>query len=182
MLDTIFYFGCGATRAARLVAAIIGKPVSQLAGRPGVLQDYILAVQRLDQVPDVVAAGSAVPVSPQALLRANWDEGFESYVIIPKPGGRVAGIIWELTPDERARMAAWELVDFGWYQPAQGQAVTADGKTVAIVTEKMGDGQAIDREADGLDYETWLQPPEKFRRIAEEARRKYNEALHRRIA
>jgi hypothetical protein len=175
MIEVVRYFGYGANRDPKMIAAITGKKVSELSGQPGVLLDFDIAVQALDQVPDVVAEDSPVPKSPREMVKKNWPESFTSYVIQHAIGGRVAGTIWELTPDDRERVRDWELIDFGWYQDTVGVAEAADGTRVDIVTEQLGPGQQVSYAVDGMNYSTWLNSVEDFEAIAAIARQEYDE-------
>lgn len=177
MAEQVFYFGYGANRDPRMVAAITGVPQVELKGTPATLGGYKLAVQRLDQVPDLVLQDAPVPISPRGVLHANWGDDFASYVIVPHPEGRVAGMVWELTPEQRERIRDWELVDFGWQQSCEAQVQDREGRRITVVTERLGANEDIDREVDGMHYETWLADPEKFEAIAEQARREYDERM-----
>ncbi len=162
MEEKILYFGFGANRDPRMMVAITGN--ENLVGRPGVLIGYKLCVQRLDQIPDPA----------RTKIRASgWLDTFESYTIREALEGEVHGIIWELTPQERELVRDWELIDFGWQRDIYTVAFTEDGQALDIQTEGLRKGQEIDREVDGENYETWLEPPEDFERIAIKAREEY---------
>ncbi len=175
MSETVQYFGYGANRHPRMIAAITGKLVSELVGKPGILEGFSLAIQSIDQVPDAVLDGAPAPISPQTLLRESWDDSFRSYVITPSIDGHVSGTIWELTTDDRERVRDWELIDFGWYKDTKGVAVTTDGQHIPIITEQLGDNQAVIQDVDGSDYETWLNPVEQFEAVAAKARHEFDE-------
>jgi len=160
-----------------MMAAITGVHKDRLKGTPATLEGYKLAVQRLDQVPNTISQEAPAPVSPRDLLKESWDDDFTSYVIEPDPEGRVSGVIWELTLDERERVRDWELIDFGWYKDCEGQATDAEGRSISVITERLGDHQMVDREVDGMHYETWLNAPERFEIVAEKARQEYDERL-----
>lgn len=177
MTKKVLYFGYGANRDARMIAAILGKPAEQLAGRPAVLQDYQLGIQGLDQIPDTIMINAPEPISPRQILRNVWGDGFESYVIEYRPGSKVTGTIWELTPEERERVRDWELLDYGWYEDCEGKAIAEDGSEIDVITEKTRNNQVLGREVDGMDYETWLAEPEKFESIAERVRQEYDARL-----
>ena len=177
MTNKVLYFGYGANRDPRMIAAIVGKHPDQLIGRPAVLQDYQLGIQGLEQIPDTVLAGAPDPVSPRQLLRNGWGDSFESYVIEYRPGSKVSGTIWELTTEERERVRDWELLDYGWYEDCEGKATSEDGYEIDVVTEKIRDDQVIGREVDGMNYETWLADPEKFEAIADRVRLEYDKRL-----
>ena len=175
MSELVSYFGYGANRDRRMMAAITGKPASKLVGYTGILKGFGLAIQNLDQVPATLSKDSELPISPQEILRDKWGEGFRSYVIFPKVGQGVIGTIWKLTPDERERVRDWELVG-DWYQDAVG-TVDTDNGSVDIITESLGNGQTYATEVNGIDYPTWLQPAAKFEVIAGLVRQEYDERL-----
>ncbi|TAH32885.1 gamma-glutamylcyclotransferase [Candidatus Saccharibacteria bacterium] len=177
MTDTVLYFGYGANRDAAMIARVLGKAESELVGYPGVLDGYELAIQRLDQVPDSVSPTAPVRISPRNLLQESWSSDFRSYGIRRNPASKVAGTVWELTPDERERIRDWELIDFGWYEDCEGTATMADGREVRVTTERLGDTQPIERIVDGMQYETWLCDPAKMERAAQKARREYDERM-----
>jgi len=177
MSHKVLYFGYGANRDPKMIAAIVGKPESELVGRPATLEGYSLGVQRLDQIPDITIPKAPAPISARDLLKESWDETFTSYVIKQDREGKVSGTIWELTPDERERIRDWELIDFGWYEDCEGLAKTPEGEEIPIITERLGSGQQIDREVDGIHYETWLNDPARFEIVAEKARQEYDERL-----
>jgi hypothetical protein len=176
-MKKVLYFGYGANRDARMITAITGKPESELVGHPAVLEGYTLAVQRLDQIPDTISPDAPIRISPQQLLREVWGEDFESYVIKASPNGKVNGTVWELTEDERERVRDWELLDFGWYHDVEGRVRLDDGSEIAVVTEALDDYQQIDREVDGMNYETWVIPAQYLEREAVRTRGEYDERI-----
>lgn len=177
MTNKVLYFGYGANRDARMIAAITGKTVEQLVGHPAVLQDYQLGIQGLEQIPDTVPPNSPADISAREILRRGWGDGFESYVVEYRPGQKVRGTIWELSPEDRERVRDWELLDYGWYEDCEGKAITAEGTEIDIVTERIRGDQKIGREVDGMNYETWLADPERFEEVAERVRHEYDERL-----
>lgn len=159
-----------------MIEAITGN--KNLVGQQGILRGFKLCIQRMDQVPDSVFPGSPAPVSPKQILKESWHDSFETYII--KPGeevGEVTGTIWELTPLERELVRNWELVDFGWYKDMRRKAVMQDGREIEIQTEGFREGQKIDREVDGENYEPFLNKFEDFQRVAEKARKEYLEGM-----
>ncbi len=179
MNEVVHYFGYGTIRDPKVIAAILGKSQIALHCIPAILEGYDLAVQRLDQVPDIVSQKAPSHISPRDLLNKSWSEDFTSYVIKPNLKGRVAGVIWEMTPDEFERMRAWELIDYGWYEDSQGVAKTTDGQLIPVRFHSLGARQAVDRIVNGLDYETWLGRPKEFIKIAERARLKFDKRMTR---
>lgn len=172
----IQYFAYGANRDLRMMRAITGS--QELVGHLGILKGYTLCVQKLNQVPDIVLKTSPAPISPRALLKESWPDTFESYIIKPDPKGEVSGTIWELTPLQRKLVRDWELVDFGWYKDIDASAVTTDGQVIQVQAEGLREGQEVDREINGNNYETWLNDPVDFERVAEKARREYFERMN----
>jgi hypothetical protein len=176
--ERLLYFGYGVNRDPKFLSTLLGVGVSDLSGQPATLQDYKLAVQRLDQVPDSISDKAPIQISPRTILERNWKLGeFASYCVIPSRASQVSGVIWSLTPEQRERIRDWELADFGWFKDCVGIAITNEGKRLTVVTEKLGEGQDFDRIVDGLDYETWLANPGKYIRLAEIARTEYNERI-----
>jgi hypothetical protein len=171
--STIKYFGYGANRSIMMMEAITGK--TDLYGQPGKLNGYMLCVQRFDQVPKTVSPNAPVPVSPREILSRSWSKSFRTYTIIPSDKAEVQGMVWTLTPEDRALVREWELVDFGWYKEIEADAVLIGGPTVHIVTEGLGDGQEYGREVNGRDYETWLNDPKEMLTIARNARKEFLE-------
>jgi len=170
MGNKILYFAYGNNREPEIMQALTGN--KDLVGHEATLKGYVLGVQRLDQVPKTRLPG--LPISPYEVIKRNWDDSFESYVI--KPGeGEVKGRVWELTPEERELIRDWELIDLGWYNDAKVEAALENGKKVEIETYVLGDNQEIDRIVDGREYNSFLGKPEDFLRAIEIARREYFE-------
>ena len=87
----------------------------------------------------------------------------------------VAGVVWELTPEEREFVRDWELIDLGWYQDLKGKAVTENDQEIDVETEGLRTDQEVDRDVDGKEYEPLLNSLEAFQRVAVKARREYLE-------
>ena len=172
-MDKVLYFAYGANRDIKMMQAITGS--SELKGKPATLKGYSLYVQRLDQVPDTVSENSPAPISPRDLLKESWPDTFTSYIIKEDPEGEVDGVVWKLTPLQRELVRDWELVDFGWYGDINTEVTLEDGQNVKVQTEGLRPGQNVDRKVDGKDYETWLNDPSDFERVANKAREEYFE-------
>lgn len=175
MSELVKYFGYGANRDPRMIAAILGKTADQLTGDKAVLKDFGLAIQKLDQIPATAPEGSDLMISPRDVIEEKWGTNFKTYTIFPKTGSYVLGTIWELTAEERERVRDWELVG-DWYKDDSGIAQTNYGN-LPVVTESIGDGQAYESEVNGLEYETWLAPPVRFEIIAGVVRHEYDQRL-----
>jgi hypothetical protein len=85
-------------------------------------------------------------------------------------GSEVAGRVYELTSQERALIAEWEMIEFGWYKEMNMTAVLEDGTSVSVNTEGLSDGASIDRVINGIDYPTYLNDPTVMFKVAEQAR------------
>ena len=168
---TVLYFGYGTSKVLRMVGAITGA--EDLVGKPATLKGYGLFVQRFDQIPDIVLKTAPASFSPRQNIADNWPNTFESYVIRHDSENEVVGTLWELTPEQRELIKDWELVEFGWYQDTSVEVQTEDGQKVRVQTEILGEGQEVDRQVDGKDYNPWLMSPEEMIRIAERSRLEY---------
>lgn len=178
MAEKILYFGYGVTRAPQMIAALLGKSETELVGIPATLEGYNLVIQRLDQVPDTINPNAPIAISPRTILKSNWGNDYVSYEMRQDPEGNVSGMVWELTPDERERIKDWELNEFGWHEECEGRAFDAEGNAITVIAERIRSDQAYDHEVDGINYETWLDAPEKFIVVAKKARREYDERLY----
>lgn len=168
------YFASGANREKKMMEWITGNP--NLKGTPAVLEGYGLYVQRLEQVPDTVSPGSPINLSPREILkRAGWNEGFTTYMIKPRVGGRVTGTLWELSREERELVRDWEMVELGWYKDLRVKVKTLDGREVEVETEGWREGQEVDHEVNDENHPSYLNNPEDFRRIAKKSRKEYLE-------
>jgi hypothetical protein len=177
--ETLLYAGYGANSDPFMIEAIIGQAPVFLGSVA--IKDVELCVQRMEQTPSVIAEGSPVPLSVRDILEddGNWgkDSGFETYAIRRKQGSVVIGSLFELTPVQRALIAEWEMIEFGWYAPMEVVVRREDVSEVTAQTEGLGDGQEIDRVVDGQNYPTYLNNPEKMHTIAEKTRQEYYERL-----
>lgn len=173
---SVKYFAYGANRDVRMMSAILGEPVKNIKGEPAILQGYDLGIQKLQDLPDTISSHAPFAKSPRKIVARNWPDNFESYVIVSNPDGKVAGTIWYLTPEQRERVRDWELLDFGWYHDIAAIAYNSNGQQIEVVGEAVDpNNQSIDRIVDGLEYQTWLQDPKEFERVAAIVRREYDE-------
>ena len=124
-----------------------------------------------------------VPASPprrlRDLLREQWGNNFESYVILP--GGKndiVRGTLWELTKNERDLVKNWEQIDY-LYKEIKVKVTVENGQIFDALTESLGNNQKFDREIDGLNYQPFLRKIKDYIKISQEARLKYFERKNR---
>jgi hypothetical protein len=173
--ETVLYAGYGANRDPEMIEAITGNVPKSLGAV--VLDDFELCVQRLDQTPDTVFEGAPSPISIREILTRSWGEsyGFETYTIRPKIGSMVDAMLFEITSDDRALIANWEMIEFGWYGSMRVAARQGNGTIVLAETEGLREGQAIDRVVNGLGYDTYLNERTNMFIIAEQARLEYLE-------
>ena len=176
--ETILYGGYGANRDPEMLRAITGN--SGLLGRAATFNDVELCVQKFDQIPDVVSTNAPVPKSPKEIMVGSWGEGssFETYTIRRKDSGTVTGNVFEVTTKERALIAEWEMIEFGWYKRMNVAATLEDGTKITVEAEGLEDGQSFDRVVDGMNYPTYLNDPAVMFKMAESVRQDFlaNEA------
>jgi hypothetical protein len=170
---TILYGGYGANRDPEMLRAITGNP--HLQGRAATFKDVELCVQNFSQIPDVVSPDAPVPKSAREIMHASWGDrqDFETYTIRPRAGSTVSGNVFELTPLERALIAEWEMIEFGWFKRMPLVAMLEDGTEITIETEGLGDNQEIARILDGTDYPTYLIDPSDMFQMAETVRKDF---------
>ncbi len=173
--ENILYAGYGANRDPRMIEAITGQ-TPKIIGKVAI-RDVELCVQRIEHAPDVVSETAPAPLSPRQILAEAWGEdgSFETYTIRKKEGSQVMATLFELSPKERALIAEWELIEFGWYDRMQVAVDAEDGSVIEAETEGLGEGQNIDRVVDGQRYDAYLVNPVDMYRIAEQTRRDYLE-------
>lgn len=153
--NTILYGAYGANRDPKMLEAITGNP--NLVGKLAIFQNVELCVQGLAHIPDTVPTTSPVTISPKKIITDEWGHSnFETYTIRRANGTQVRGRVYELTPQERALVAEWEMIEYGWYQSMDITATLEDGTKLIVNTEGLRDGSLIDRIVDGLEYPTYL--------------------------
>ncbi len=157
-----YFFGYGADQEEDMISAITGhKP--KIIGK-AVLHDYELRIQDLSEV---TTKGD----NPQKLLRDNWGDTFKSYVIVPKTGAKITGVLFKLSIIDRHLVDAWELVQLGWYSRIFVDVeLTENGKKYTAETQVLNSDQKAQKVAKP-GYRSWLMPKRKFLEIAKKHRR-----------
>ncbi|MDB5175696.1 MAG: hypothetical protein JWM81_554 [Candidatus Saccharibacteria bacterium] len=175
--ENILYAGYGANRDPEMIRAIVGG-VSTIIGNVAI-HDVELCVQRYDQITDDVSDAAPVALSPKQIINSAWGEqsNFETYAIRPSQSSTVSAVLFELTPLQRALVAEWELIEFGWYDRMNVTVELEDGTTLQAETEGFANDQHIDRVVEGEGYETFLANPTAMFKTAEKARSDYLEQL-----
>lgn len=172
-MKKIFYFAYGANKTEEMMYWITGK--SDFKGRPATLKGWIIGVQKLDQVPEVIVPTAAGPRPLRKHLQIEWGDKFETYAITPGEG-KVRGTLWEMDQEERELVRNWERVGY-WYKEVQVKVLTNDGQEVEAVTECLGDNQSFTRKVNGLNYDPFLFPKDVFKLRAERARAGYHKRM-----
>lgn len=167
----INYFGYGANADPAMMEAITGR--SDLVGKPAVLMDHRLRIQRLDQV----------PTNPRRILEEAWGPHFRTYVAIPERGTRINGIIWKIDEEARKLIRNWELLEeevgpeLAWRKEAHPSSVVlpnGGGSVYGIQTEVLGDNQTYDESITVAEnYPLFLMPRETVLRSAAAEREAY---------
>lgn len=176
-METILYAGYGANRDLEMMQAIIGDTPKVLG--TVAIKGVELCVQTQAQITDEVLTTAPAPLSPRQIIDGAWgmESGFETYAIRPKEGSEVSATLFELTPLQRALVAEWEMIEFGWYDRQTVSVEHEDGTHLQAQTEGFFSNQEIDRVVDGQNYESFLADPAEMFRVAEKTRIDYLEQL-----
>lgn len=168
------FFVYGPTRDIRVLRALTADP--NLMGTEGILKEFKLGLQRLDQVPNTRILA---PKSPQEILRESWPDGFEFHVAMPDEKSEgVSGTVVALDTLEAELLRDFELADLNWYKNEKGKVVTSDGRELDVNVFVLGDGQEISREIEGINYNPWFNTtPEAFIGVAQKSRKEFYERL-----
>jgi len=134
----IYFFGYGSYRSREKIREVIQRDPE--GGHGAVLEGYKLAIQVLDQTPEKV----------RPTLERVWGKDFQAYTL-RRGGGGVAGVVWELTEEDLAKIKEWEFVG-SWREIITASVKIANGETISVVTEKVPDNQPIKELADGFNY------------------------------
>jgi hypothetical protein len=169
-MNKILYAGYGANRDLKMMQAITGN--SNLVGKEAILRGVELCVQGFDQIPDIILPTAPIPRSPKSIMIGPWGENsdFQTYVIRYSSAGEVACRIFEISPLERALVAEWEMIAFGWFKEMNLKAYLEDGSEIAVTTEGLNDDGLIKRVVDGINYPDYLLDPEQMCNVATKAR------------
>ena len=156
-----YFFGYGADQEEDMIFAVSGER-PQIVGK-AILPDYELRVQTLAEI---TTAGA----NPQQLLRKAWGNSFKSYVIMPRTGATVEGVLFKLSLKARNKMDNWELVQLGWYDKKFVKVkVIGSNKTVRAETQVLGQGQSA-KITVKPGNRSWLMPKHRFLTIARKLR------------
>ena len=135
----IKFFGYGANRNRKRLREILGHEPG--GGDSAILNNAILTVQTLDQIPD----------EPRRILEKVWGEKFRSYTI--KDGkGETVGTLWEIDENDLELLKKWEYIG-DWREFQEVTVKTADGTEVKALTDRAPEGSLTKKVVDGLNYE-----------------------------
>lgn len=172
------FFAYGPLADPDVIAAVTGKQNGEIKMQQATLDGFALGIQKVGNIPDKVMPG--MPMSPRKLIRQNWGEDFEMYVVVPEFGETVKGVVFELDEADVEAVRDWELVDLGWYSIVRGMARPngAPGRrvhTIAVI------GQNVSRWVDGEEYDPFLGRGPEFKALfiehVEAARKQYLQRL-----
>ncbi len=162
----IKYFGYGSNKDFEMMAHMVGN--QNLKGEPGILQNYELCIQKLNQIRD------KSPVSPRKIIRDGFGDNFELFVARVKPGAEIYGTIWDLTPLEIELVKYWEMVELGMQEEVNAMAVDSEGNNISVETQAVIDPPPlIDRVVTDHDYEPYIVLKEKMLSVADHVREVY---------
>ena len=151
MTETTLYAAYG--RLAEVLPALfdVAQPLGQLA----VLHDVRLCVQRFEQIPDNVAPGSLLPVSPRIIVGENFSLGDSFYTLVRQPGATVMSELFSLTAEQLHIVRHEYNLAPDWFQPVELSATTLDShERVQVQTDAIGESQDFDehRAIEGMAY------------------------------
>jgi len=175
-----YYFGYGLESVPKVMDAITGRSVTAELGV--VVANKLLAVQEIDQVPDMPAEAFGNK-SPHQILMDAWskhtDVPFSSYTLLDA-GNRsdlVSGTLYEIHLEDAERLnhfdlatpfthdSSGQIVYPGWRGPVSVEL--ADGRKAFTLTTYPE--QATDRVVSGLDYNPFLNDEAITMRVIQEA-------------
>lgn len=170
------YFGYGSNADKDMMVHMVGR--EDLEGEPGRLIGYQLCVQSLDQIRDIIPPTSPIKDSPRTVIRRNFGDKFDLFIIIAKPDAVAHGTIWELTPEEIDLVKNWEMVDCGMQEEVQAMAMNSNGELIQVETQAVVDPPAdYYVVVEGNDYPRYVADKEKMLKTADEARQNYQKVL-----
>jgi hypothetical protein len=136
----------GPVRSQEVMERIVGGNVKKLGHVA--IDDVILVEQRLSDVSD-----EGEP-SPRDILAGVVDKDtFSSLGAVPEdedPERGVGGTLFALTPEQKAKLDAYELVPEGWFERKEVEVIHPDGTKGRAETHVLsGDFQSSRRVPDG---------------------------------
>jgi hypothetical protein len=135
----IYYFGYGAGRDKKRMAAIIRHQPE--GGLGAILNNYRLYIQKLDDIPEI----------PQKILSDIWGSEFRAYTV-RKSQGRVAGVIWKLSALDIKRVKEWEFVGL-WRELVQIEVDMYNGQVIKAITDVAAEPSSVSVVVDGINYQ-----------------------------
>jgi hypothetical protein len=165
----IFYAAYGANREPEMLRHVIGADAKILENNCWI-QDYELCIQTYNEIPEIRFNGSEY--QPKTNLDKSWrgkTRDFQTYIIRPKMGARVAVRLYEITGLQHELIRNWE----NWFKPILVEVRTPDGRTIVAKTESLWEDQSASRAVDGENYASYLLDPTDMWRVADAARAEF---------
>lgn len=168
------YFGPVTNGDPEMMYHMVGR---HLHGEPGTLKGYDLCIQKIHQIRNIIPKTSPLTRSPQEIIRAQFGDSFELYVLRPNPKGEVPGTIWDVTPQEMELIREWEMVDYGMQEQIKVTALDSQGNPVEVEIQVLLDEpHEIDRVVNAEIADLYIAPKEKMWAVADWCREEYFKA------
>lgn len=157
-----YFFGyVDGAGAEEMIPAVSGERPSVIGA--ATLDGYELRIQTLSEI-------TSTGANPQEYLRKAWNDSFQSYVLVRKPGSQVKGVLLRLSVKARHALDSWELVESGWCRRAFVMVrLDSNGRLYRAETQVLADGQEAGQTVSPI-HRFWLMPKRKFLRLARAAR------------
>ncbi len=156
-----YFFGYGADQEEDMIFAISGER-PKIIGR-AILPGYELRIQNLNEI-------TTTHGNPQELLRGVWGDDFKSYVIIPKHGAQVEGMLFQINLRSRNQIDSWELTKMGWYKRILVKVrLPGSNRLIKAETQVLASGQSAVTKVN-TEYKSWLMPKKMFLKFARRGR------------
>jgi hypothetical protein len=156
-----YFFGYGADQEEDMILAISGER-PKIIGK-AILPGYELRIQNLNEI-------TTKHGNPQELLRSVWGDDFKSYVIIPKPGAQVEGVLFKVSLKSRNQIDSWELIQMRWYKRIFVKVrLPGSNRLIKAETQVLVPGQSAATNVKNI-HRSWLMPKKMFLDFARKAR------------
>lgn len=157
-----------------MMKSMIGR--DKIKGELAVLPGLELGIQKIYEIRNTVPINSPDKRSSQAIIRDNFDDNFELYLVRPNPKGASHAMIWSITPDEFKLAREWELVDQGMQEDLKALAITEDGKFRSVTVHGLQRPPfRVDRIAMKEGYSPFIVDPAQMLKEADKSREKFAE-------
>lgn len=166
------YFGPATNSDPEMMTHITGR--HSILGEQGKLLGYDLCIQKINNIRDIVPKNSPLPISPREIIRKQFGDSFNLYVLRPNPQASIPGTIWDLTPEEIELVKEWEMVDYGMQEQIKTTAINSKGNPVEVeIQVLLNKPHEIDRIVDAETADLYIAPKKKMWAVADWVRREY---------